>query len=380
VLLPEPQLQLLDEPTNHLDLPMLAWLEGWLLDFRGAVLLVSHDRALLDRTTTAILELDPRTHNVQTYAGNYSAYLDQKLNEHARQWGAYKQQQTEIARLRKAAARVRGDARFRRGGKGDSSDTFAKGFFSDQSSGSVARAKFLERRLERLLGEERVDKPKGDWQMKLDFGETAPSGQSVLTLEDLSVGYGSKVILEDLNAHVWHGARLALIGPNGSGKTTLLRTIAGDIPPLAGSYKLGANVRLSTMTQEQEELNPRLDAFTTIRKLAPLSETDARGFLHKFLFSGEEVFQPIGNLSYGERARLSLACLVAAGVNLLLLDEPVNHLDISSRARFEAALADFEGTILAVVHDRYFIEGFASEIWEIQTEGQEAGGTPTLKT
>lgn len=379
VLLSEPQLLLLDEPTNHLDLPMLSWLEEWLLAFRGAVLLVSHDRALLDRTCTAILELDPHTHRVRSYAGNYSDYLEQKLNEHEQQWEAYKQQQTEMARLRKAAARVRGDARFRRGGKADSGDKFAKGFFSDQSSGTMARAKFLERRLERLLGDERLDKPKADWQMKLDFGETPPSGQSVLTLEDLSIGYGSKVILENLNAHLWHGARLALIGPNGSGKTTLLRTIAGDLPPLAGSVRLGANVRLGVMTQEQEELDPGLDAFTTIRKLAPLSETDARSTLHKFLFSGEEVFQPIGNLSYGERARLSLACLVASGVNLLLLDEPINHLDIPSRARFEAALADFEGTILAVVHDRYFIEGFASEIWEILMDNEEAESTPTLK-
>jgi ATP-binding cassette subfamily F protein 3 len=380
VLLSEPQLLLLDEPTNHLDLAMLAWLEGWLLAFRGTVLLVSHDRALLDRTSTAILELDPHTHRVRSYAGNYSDYIEQKLNENARQWEAYKQQQTEIGHLQKAAARVRGDARFRRGGKADSGDKFAKGFFSDQSSGTMARARFLERRLERLLGDDRVDKPKGDWQMKLDFGETPPSGQSVLMLEDLSVGYGSKVILENLNAHLWHGARLALIGPNGSGKTTLLRTIAGDLPPLAGRVRLGANVRLGVMTQEQEELDPALDAFTTIRKLAPLSETDARAFLHKFLFSGEEVFQPIRSLSYGERARLSLACLVASGVNLLLLDEPINHLDIPSRARFEAALADFEGTILAVVHDRYFIEGFTNEIWEIKTDSQEAGSTPTLKT
>ncbi len=380
MLLSEPQLLLLDEPTNHLDLPMLAWLEEWLLAFRGAVLLVSHDRALLDRTTTAILELDPHTHRLRSYIGNYSDYLDQKLNESERQWGAYKQQQAEITRLRKAAARVRGEASFRHGGKADSGDKFAKGFFSDQSSGTIARAKFLERRLERLLGEERVDKPKGDWQMKLDFGETPPSGQSVLTLENLSVGYESKVVLRDLNAHLWHGARLALIGPNGSGKTTLLRTIAGDLPPLTGHVKLGANVHLGMMTQEQEELDPDQDAFTTIRKLVPLSETDARAFLHKFLFSREEVFQPIGKLSYGQRVRLSLACLAASGVNLLLLDEPINHLDIPSRARFEAALVDFEGTVLAVVHDRYFIEGFASEIWEIQMGDQDTGVLPTLKT
>jgi ATP-binding cassette subfamily F protein 3 len=174
------------------------------------------------------------------------------------------------------------------------------------------------------------------------------------------------VLIRDLNLHVRQRARIAVVGPNGSGKNTLLRTIAGILPPLAGEVRLGANVSTGYMTQEQENLDPQLDAFTTLQRLAPLSETEVRSFLHLFLFSGDDVFIPVGKLSFGERARLMLAGLVASGCNLLLLDEPVNHLDIPSRARFEQALVGFTGTILAVVHDRYFIQGFATEIWEVR--------------
>lgn len=376
VLLASPKLLLLDEPTNHLDLNMLVWLEEWLVAYHGAALVVSHDRAFLDRTATGILDLDPRTHQVRAYAGNYTAYLEQKLAEQDRRWQAYIDQQEEIAHLQNSAARMRGVAKFRPGGKGDSGDKFAKGFFGNRSAGTIRRAKQLEQRLEQLLAEDRIDKPKADWQMKLDFHDspagTAASGRDVLKLEGLAVGYGSRRLLQDLNQHVRHGDRVALVGENGAGKTTLLRTIAGTLPPLEGRVRLGANVRIGYMRQEQEDLDPDLDAFTTLRRLAPFSETDARSFLHRFLFTGDEVFLPVGMLSYGERARLILACLVASGCNLLLLDEPINHLDIPSRARFEQALSAFEGTVLAVVHDRYFIDGFATKIWQIE-------GTQILK-
>ena len=180
------------------------------------------------------------------------------------------------------------------------------------------------------------------------------------------MGYDPTVLLSGLNLQARYGQRIALIGPNGAGKTTLLRTISGALPPLAGRVRLGSGVRLGYMAQEQETLDASSDALTMLRGLAPLNETDARAFLHQFLFTGDEVFTPVGKLSYGERSRLALACLVASGCNLLLLDEPINHLDVPSRARFEQALATFEGTVLAVVHDRYFIQGFASEIWEIR--------------
>jgi ATP-binding cassette, subfamily F, member 3 len=369
ILLANPQLLLLDEPTNHLDIEMLEWLEDWLRHSpecsSAGIMIVSHDRAFLDATASGILEIDPNLHTMRSYPGNYTFYLEAKINEQEHRWQEYSDQQSEIKRLHKAATQVRRQARFRVGGKGDSGDKFAKGFFGNRSAGTIRRAKMLEQRLERLLTEDKIDKPRAAWQMKLDFGETPLSGRDVVTIEELSIGYGDLTLLKGLNLHARHGDRIALIGPNGAGKTTLVRTIAGHLPPLAGQVQIGANVRIGYMAQEQENLDPKLDAFTTIRKLAPFSETDTRAFLHQYLFGGDDVFIPISKLSYGERARLSLACQVVQGCNLLLLDEPINHLDIPSRGRFEQSLTNFQGTVLAVVHDRFFIEGFANQIWEI---------------
>jgi len=365
LLLSNPQIILLDEPTNHLDLDMLAWLEDWLNGYIGAALVVSHDRTFLDHTTTSILEIDPKSHKSRLYAGNYSDYLEQKMAEHDRRWQEYTDQQDEIYRLRAAASHIRGLANFRRGGKADSGDKFAKGFFANRSLGTVKRAKQIEKRVEHLVNENRVEKPKPDWEMKIEFGDIPESGRDVIALEHLTVGYGDLALLEDLNLVLHYGQRVALIGPNGSGKTTLLKTILGKIPPLAGRLRVGTNVNLGYMAQEQENLDPGLNALQTVQKLISQSETEARSFLSKFLFKGDDVFIPIGSLSYGERSRLSLARLVATGCNLLMLDEPINHLDIPARSRFEQALKAFEGTVLAVVHDRYFIQGFATHIWQV---------------
>ncbi len=362
VLLSDPQLLLLDEPTNHLDLGMLQWLEQWMNRFRGAALIVSHDRTFLDRTVTRILELDSLTHSVRAYTGNYSAYLAQKLAERERQWSQWRDQAYEIRQMRQDIARTKEQARsVERSTKRDTTRRYAK----KVARKAISREKKLERYLE---SGERVEKPKLSWQMKLEFGDVPVSGQDVLVLENLSVGYGERILLRDLNLHLRHGARTVLVGPNGSGKTTLLRTVAGQIPPLAGRVRLGANVRVGYMAQEQESLDLALNAFDAIRTIAPMSATDVRAFLHFFLFVGDDVFVPIRSLSFGERTRLNLACLVARGCNLLLLDEPINHLDIPSRSRFEQALSSFDGTVLAVVHDRYFIERFATEIWEVEGE------------
>ena len=362
VLLSNPQLLLLDEPTNHLDLDMLEWLERWLNVFRSAALIVSHDRTFLDRTVTRILDLDPETHTTREYVGNYSEYVEQKLAEREQQWTQWRDQEYETRRIKQDLVRTRQQAL-----RVELSTTPRQPGVRRAAKKVAQKAASREKKLERYLeSEERVEKPKLGWQMKLEFEDMPTSGQDVLALEDLSVGYGENVLLRDLNLLVRHGARIALVGPNGSGKTTLLRTITGVIPPLAGRVRLGANVHLGYLAQEQEGLDPTLDAFTTIRQIAPLSETDVRSFLHFFLFAGDDVFVPIHSLSFGERARLSLAVLVARGCNLLMLDEPINHLDIPSRTRFEQALSGFEGTVLAVVHDRYFIERFATEIWQVQ--------------
>jgi ATP-binding cassette subfamily F protein 3 len=238
------------------------------------------------------------------------------------------------------------------------------------------KAASREKKLARYLdSDERLEKPRQSWQMKANFlsaedGVARHLSQDALVLEELAVGYpGSGVLLRNIDVRVRAGRRIALIGPNGAGKTSLLRTIAGQISPRAGKVRLGASVRLGYMAQEQEMLDPERSALEIIQNAAPLNQTEARSFLHYFLFSGDDPLRSSGQLSYGERSRLSLAVLVARGSDLLLLDEPINHLDIPARSRFEEALAQFNGTVLAVVHDRYFIERFAEEIWRVGEGG-----------
>lgn len=367
VLLTNPGLLLLDEPTNHLDIVMLKWLESWINEFKGGVVIVSHDRVFLDNTVTNILELDEHTHEMKAYNGNYSDYLEAKQEEREKQWQSYKDQQEEIQRLRLAAMEMRAKAKYRPGGKTDpgKTDGFSIGFFADRTKEVVQKAKNIEKRVESLITDERIDKPARTWQMRIDFGDQPRSGREVLQLSELAIGYNNSILLKNINLTLHYGERAALIGANGCGKTTLLKTITAEIPALKGQVRLGANVNFGYMTQEQRELDPQLNALKSIQKSSSMNETEQRSFLSKFLFKGDDVFIPVEKLSFGERARLSLACLVAAGCNFLILDEPVNHLDIPSRTQFEQALSNFEGTVLAVVHDRYFINAFARSIWEV---------------
>jgi len=368
VLLDDPHLLLLDEPTNHLDIEMLEWLEDWLNGFKGAALIVSHDRTFLDNTVTKVLELDSFTHTIKTYDGNYSDYLEQKLLEYDKHLQAYQDQQDEIAQLKRAAKHIRSLTVMRKGGKADGGDKFAKGFFGNRATKNVAgRAKNIEARIDHLLTDEKVDKPQGSWKLKLDFGSPEHRSKDVLVTESLSIGYTlDNPLLMNIDLFIRVGQRVVLTGANGSGKTTFIRTIVGKLPPLAGSFRLGGSTKLGYMAQEQELLNPALNSVQTIQNVSAINETETRNFLHYFLFKGDAALRPAGELSFGERARLQLALLVAQGCTFLILDEPINHLDIPSRERFEEALENFNGTILAVVHDRNFIERFATDVWQVK--------------
>jgi ATP-binding cassette, subfamily F, member 3 len=361
VLLGAPNLLLLDEPTNHLDLPMLNWLEEWLSHFKGAVLLVSHDRVFLDRSINRVVYLEPQTHTARRYAGNYTAYLEQSLAEHERQWESYKQQEAEIRRMKQDIARTMEQSR-----SVERSTTPRQPNVRRIAKKVAVKAKSREKKLDRFLeADDRVEKPKQGWQMKVDFGDLPESGKDVLRLEKVSVGYGENVLLREVSLSIRQGERIALIGENGTGKSTLIKTIVGLLSPLAGDIRLGANVRVGYFAQEQDTLDPNSTPVESLRAVAVMTETEARSFLHFFLFSGDQPLTPHRSLSYGERARLMLALLVAQGCNFLILDEPINHLDIPSRTQFEKALTNFEGTVLAVVHDRYFIQGYASRIWAV---------------
>lgn len=362
LLLHRPEIVLLDEPTNHLDIEALEWLEAWLRAYSGAALLVSHDRAFLDHTVTRILDLDPETHTLTGYVGNYSAYLETWERQREKQLAQWRDEQAEIRRIQADVHRTAmqalsvelttkpHDATIRR---------YAK---------KVAqKAKSRERKLERYLeSDERVEKPKLTWRMKLEFTEAPTSGREVLVLENLAAGYNGIPLFHNVDAILGAGERVALIGPNGAGKTTLLKVIMGQLAPLEGRVRLGTHVQVGYYAQEQETLDPDSTPFEVVRAVAALSDTDVRSFLHYYLFSGDDVFIPVRALSYGERARLTLARMAAMGCNFLLLDEPINHLDIPSRTQFERAMTAFEGTVLAVVHDRYFIHAFATGLWALQ--------------
>ena len=391
LLLSEPDLLLLDEPTNHLDVDALEWLEGFVRAYPGAVLIVSHDRAFLDATVERILYLDPRTRTVKSYTGNYSDFAAARQHERELHEETWQKQQDYVAKVESDIARLKGQAL-----GVELSTTPSQPTIRRYAKKVAKKAKSRERKLERYLeAGERVEKPHQSWGLKLDFGPPPPGGRAVLRVERLSFAYSAvrspqstvrspqversgmgdgrpptancrlvtgNWLLQDASFDVDYGERIAIVGPNGAGKTTLLKLLAGQLAPCTGQVRLGANVRLGVMSQEQETLDLDRTVLQTVLAARPMSETDGRNFLHFFLFGGDSVFRPVGACSLGERSRLQLALLVLRGCNLLLLDEPLNHLDIEGREHFEEALDAFEGTIIAVAHDRAFLRSFAERV------------------
>lgn len=360
LLVSQPSLLLLDEPTNHLDIEALEWLEGFLGGYRGAVLVVSHDRRFLDRTVQRVLVLDAEQNALREYPGGYSDYEAMKSVEIQKQWGQWKDQQVEIRRFEEDIRRTKEHAlSTERGTNNDHMRRLAK---------KVAqRAKSKEKRLQRYLAsEERIDRPDAPDRMQMRFAPAMRSGQMVIQLEEAGKTFGQRWLFRSVNQTIQYGERVALVGPNGSGKTTLLRAIMQETPLSEGSLSVGVSVRMGYMPQQQEILDPQANALETIAQISPMSESEIFNFLYYFLIYPDQVRLPTANLSYGERSRLMLARLVISGANCLLLDEPVNHLDIPSRQQFETALEVFPGTVLVSVHDRTFIERFATSIWRLQ--------------
>lgn len=348
MLLQEADLLLLDEPTNHLDVEALEWLEQFVQSYPGAVLIVSHDREFLDRTVTRLLFLDPETRSVKSYPGNYTSFAQARQEEHEAHIEAWTRQQEYVGRVQGDIARLKGEAVAIELGTTPRQPGVRK---LARKKARVAKSR--ETKLDRFMSsDEWVEKPTLHWWLKLDFGPAPPGGKAALRIEDVSFSYpGGDSILEHASLEVAFGERIALVGPNGAGKSTVLKLIDGTLRPDAGTVRIGFNIRMGRLAQEQETLRPEWTALQTVLNERPMSETEARNFLHFFLFSGNSVFRRIDECSLGERTRLQLALLVLRGCNLLLLDEPLNHLDIDGRQHFEAALEAFRGTVIVVAHE-----------------------------
>ena len=342
MLLEKPNLLVLDEPTNHLDIETIAWLENYLVNYSGALIIVSHDRYFLDKVATITLDLTK--HSLDRYVGNYSSFVEQKEQKLATEAKNYEKQQKEIAALEDFVNRnlVR--------------------------ASTTKRAQSRRKQLEKM---ERLDKPEaGKKSANMTFHSNRVSGNVVLTVENAAIGYDGEILSEPINLDLRKMNAIAIVGPNGIGKSTFIKSIVDQIPFIKGEKRFGANVEVGYYDQTQSKLTPSntvLDELWNDFKLTP--EVEIRNRLGAFLFSGDDVKKSVGMLSGGEKARLLLAKLSMENNNFLILDEPTNHLDIDSKEVLENALIDFDGTLLFVSHDRYFINRVATHVLELSENG-----------
>jgi len=367
LLLQRPEILLLDEPTNHLDIPALEWLEDFVGNYPGIVLLISHDRVFLDRTVTTIFELDEGRAGIRKFSGTYSDYSDQVKQEKEKAYEQWKDQEAEIKRLRGDWLATAEQARATEKSTKDSS---ARRYAKKVAKKGTAKKKRLERYLE---SSERIEKPMDKWRININFAEPEHQSQQILTVEDLTFGYAATPLFENLTLNIRSGQRVALVGANGSGKSTLLKVLMGQLAAEAGAYRWGESVILGYMPQKQENLDPHLTPIEQIQSVKGMNLSETYHFLHYFLLDEDHAVLPTSDLSFGQRARLLLARLVAQGANFLVLDEPVNHLDIPSREQFEKALDAFSGGLLLVAHDRAFIARTCDKLWELRQGGMRVG-------
>ena len=342
LLLAEPDVLLLDEPTNHLDVGAVEWLEEFLQSYASAYVVISHDRYFLDRACRRIVELE--TGRASSYTGNYSDYLVEREVRREAQQRAYDNQQQLIAKT----------------------EEFIRRNLAGQKTKQAKSRRTLLAKLERVEAV-RADQSSGDFRLR----SIERTGNHVLTVDHAAVGYPDKVLARDISFVLRRGECLGIIGPNGSGKTTFLKTVLTKIPALAGEIKWGTKVQIGYYAQQLDDLDDRNEIIMELRRVAPSSATagELRSFLAKFLFTGDDVYKHVRDLSGGEKGRLALAKLIYSRVNVLVLDEPTNHLDIPSREALEEALDAYEGTILTISHDRYFLDRVATQILALNGEG-----------
>ena len=342
LILEDTDILLLDEPTNHLDLNATEWLEDYLERFKGTVLAISHDRWFLDKVVKRVVEvLDGKA---ELYSGNYSFYVEEKERRYQERLKQYEKEQAKIEQLEKAAEQMRIWA------------------YSGMDK-TFKRVKSMEKRIERMRT---TDRPTKERKMEVRFGEREFRGDEVLTIKGLTKSFGDRTLFSNLGLEVAGGERIALLGDNGSGKTTLLKILLGEEEPDAGKVRMGPTVKVGYLPQHVHFDHPERNLVDTLIYEQDCTAQTARNRLAAFKFRGEDVFKPVSALSGGEQSRLRLCMLMDEKINLLILDEPTNHLDIQSREWIEEAVEEYEGNLLFVSHDRYFIDRFASRIWMLE--------------